>query len=107
VILVEPLTGLVSLSIIGIVCHILILFAVIIDAALINIYLHQRLVLSLAIVPLIRIISLSLPLAEIPQMWKYPIIYVDLLAAAIVLARILDYRPRYIGIRFGFYLSKY
>jgi len=102
VILLEPVTGLVTSSIIGIICHIIILFVVIIDAALINKYFSERLVLSLAIIPLIRIISLSLPLADIPQMWQYPIIYVPLLAAAIVLARILNYRPGDIGIRFGF-----
>ena len=102
VVLLEPVTGLVTSSIIGIICHIIILFALIIDAALINRYFHERLILSLAIVPLIRIISLSLPLADIPQIWQYPIIYVPLLAATIVLVNILGYRLGDIGIRFGF-----
>ncbi len=102
VILLEPAIGLVSSSVIGIACHVLILFAVIIDAALINRQYNQKLVLSLAIVPLIRIISLSLPLADIPQIWQYPVIYIPLLVAAVVLARILDLKPGDIGIRFGF-----
>ena len=58
----------------GIAGHTIILVAVIIDSARIKGYLQGRLILSLALVPLIRIISLSLPLANIPQVWWYPII---------------------------------
>ena len=102
VILLEPVTGLVNSSIIGIILHTVILFVVIIDAATSSRYHYERLVLSLAIIPLIRIVSLSLPLAEIPQILQYPIIYVPLLAAAIVLVCILEYRPADIGIKIGF-----
>ena len=58
VVVLEPETGIVTASIIGIACHTGILLATIIDAALINKYLYGRLVLSLSLVPLIRIISL-------------------------------------------------
>jgi membrane protease YdiL (CAAX protease family) len=102
VVVLEPETGIVTASIIGIVCHTGILLATIIDAALINKYFHGRLVLSLSLVPLIRIISLTLPLADIPQIWQFPIIYLPLLAAAIVLVRLLNYRAKDIGIKFGF-----
>ena len=102
VIVLEPETGIVTASIIGIVCHTGILLATIIDAALINKYFHGRLVLSLSLVPLIRIISLTLPLADIPQIWQYLIIYLPLLAAAIVVVRLLDYKPKDIGIKSGF-----
>lgn len=102
VIILEPVSGLVLSSVIGIICHIIILMATIIDAALISRYVYGRLILSLAIIPLIRIISLSLPLADMPQTLQYPIIYLPLLAAAIVLVRILDLGVKDIGIRFGF-----
>lgn len=102
VVVLEPISGIVTASIIGIVCHTAILLATIIDAALIDRYFHGRLVLSLSLVPLVRIISLTLPLADIPQIWQFPIIYLPLLAAAIVAARLLDYKPKDIGIRFGF-----
>jgi membrane protease YdiL (CAAX protease family) len=102
VIILEPVSGLVMSSAIGIACHIVILLAVIIDAARISNYIYGRLVLSLAIVPLIRIISLSLPLADIPQIWQYPIVYVPLLATAIVLVRTLDLEAGDVGIRLGF-----
>ncbi len=82
----------------GIVCHVLILVAVLIHASVTDEYFHQRLVLSLALVPLVRIISLSLPLVDIPQIWWYPIIYIPLLVAAIAAARIMGYRREDIGI---------
>jgi membrane protease YdiL (CAAX protease family) len=73
-----------------------------IDAALVDRYFSGRLVLSLSLIPLVRIISLSMPLADIPQIWWYPIIYVPLLAAAIVVMRLLAYKPADIGMSFGF-----
>ncbi len=88
--------------ILGIACHSVILVAMLIDSALVDRYFYGRLVLALSLIPLIRIISLSMPLADIPQIWWYPIIYLPLLAAAIVVMRILDYKPMDIGIRFGF-----
>jgi len=91
----------VSQPMLGIACHFVILLAVVVDAALIDKYHYGRLTLSLSLVPLVRIISLSMPLADIPQLWWYPIIYLPLLAAAIVLARILDYKPKDIGFSFG------
>ncbi len=102
VIALEPATGIVTASIIGIACHIAILLVVIIDAAHIDNYYRERFVISLSIIPLIRVISLSLPLADIERIWQYPIIYIPLLAAVIVLANILGYRFRETGVRFGF-----
>ncbi len=67
VILLEPITGIVTASIIGIACHTVILVVAIIDVALINKYFYERLILSLALIPMIRIISLSLPLADISR----------------------------------------
>ncbi|MFC1987052.1 lysostaphin resistance A-like protein [Chloroflexota bacterium] len=85
----------------GIVCHILIFVSVIFRAALDNKQTHhQQLLLSLALVPLVRIISLSMPLANIPQVWWYPIIYVPLLVATLQVVRILGYRLEQIGLNF-------
>jgi hypothetical protein len=86
----------------GIALHGVLLVAILIDAALVDRYFSCRLVLTLSLIPLIRIISLSMPLADIPQIWWYPIIYLPLLAAAIVVMRLLEYKPSDIGIRFGF-----
>jgi len=87
----------------GIVCHILILVAVLLHAAIASESRHQQLVLSLALVPLVRIISLSMPLANIPQMWWYPIIYAPLLAAAFMVVRILGYKAGEVGLKFRWF----
>ena len=76
----------------GIACHISIFVAVLVHSAVLDKHFPGRLILALALVPLIRIISLSLPLANIPQIWWYLIIYVPLLVAAIVVAQILGYK---------------
>jgi len=69
----------------GMVCHIMILVAVTLHSALGlgGRYQYRHLVLSLALVPLVRIISLSMPLFNIPQIWWYPIIYTPLLVATL------------------------
>ena len=84
----------------GIACHAVILVALIVHSAVATRYPHRPLLLSLALVPLVRIISLCMPLADIPQIWWYLIIYTPLLAAAIVVMRILNYRPEQVGLTF-------
>ena len=85
----------------GIIAHIIILAALILHSALGASYPHRPLLLSLSLVPLVRIISLCMPLANIPQIWWYPIIYVPLLAATVVVMRILNYRARDVGLTFN------
>ena len=92
----------VSQPLLGIVFYTILLVAIIIDSALIKNYSQGKLILSLSVVPLIRIISLALPLADLPQIWWYPIIYLPLLVAVVVLMRIIDYGPRDVGISAGF-----
>ena len=85
----------------GIMCHAIVLVAVVVHSASASDHHYQNLILSLALVPLVRIISLSMPLVDIPQIWWYPIIYAPLLAAAIVVARILGLRSKEVGLSFG------
>jgi len=85
----------------GIVCHAIVLVAVIMHSALASDYRYRHLLLSLALVPLVRIISLCMPLVNIPQIWWYPIIYAPLLVAAIAVVRILGYRAREVGLSFS------
>jgi len=84
----------------GVVFHLAILVAVLLHAALgfAGNPRYQQLVFSLALVPIIRIISLSLPLANIPPIWWYPIIYLPLMVAAFVAMRILGYSVRDVGL---------
>ncbi len=84
----------------GVVFHIAILVAVILHSALATnlSHPHRQLVLSLALVPMIRIMSLSMPLVDIPQAWWYLIIYTPLIVAAIAATRIMGYRAKDIGL---------
>jgi len=85
-------------SVWGIVCHIIVLAVLILHSALAGKRVYQPLLLSMALVPLVRIISLSMPLANIPQVWWYPIIYFPLLVAAFQVVRLLGYSLEQIGL---------
>ncbi len=84
----------------GVVCHIIILVALILHSALAGKRVYQQLFLSLALVPLVRIISLSMPLANIPQIWWYPIVYAPLLVAALQVVRLLGFSLEQMGLNF-------
>ncbi|MDD5037980.1 MAG: hypothetical protein PHN78_01500, partial [Dehalococcoidales bacterium] len=84
----------------GIVCHIMALGALILHSALVHMRSQQQLLLSLTLAPLVRIISWSLPLINIPQIWWYPAIYIPLLAAAFMVARIAGHEFKQIGLNF-------
>ncbi|MFC1933997.1 lysostaphin resistance A-like protein [Chloroflexota bacterium] len=84
----------------GIVCHILVLATLIARSALISEHTNQQLLLSVALVPLVRIISLSMPLADIPQIWWYPIIYAPLVVTAFIVMRLLNYKMEDVGLNF-------
>jgi membrane protease YdiL (CAAX protease family)/tetratricopeptide (TPR) repeat protein len=53
---------------------------------------------TLALVPIIRILALSLPLARIPVLYWYGIISVPILAAVTITAHTLGYSPRDLGL---------
>ncbi|MFC1593060.1 type II CAAX prenyl endopeptidase Rce1 family protein [Candidatus Omnitrophota bacterium] len=82
----------------------MLLTAVVIHSAVARESSSRQLILSLALVPLTRILSLSMPLANIPQIWWYVIIYVPLFAAGATVAYVLGYRPADIGFTFNFRL---
>jgi membrane protease YdiL (CAAX protease family) len=85
----------------GIVIYFIILLAAVIQPALNEGFSSNRLIIAIALVPLVRIISLSMPLVDIPQIWWYPIIYLPLLLASIVVIRLFKYRRHEIGISWG------
>ncbi|MDD4876848.1 MAG: CPBP family intramembrane metalloprotease, partial [Dehalococcoidales bacterium] len=85
----------------GMICHAIVLVAVVTHSALTSDTSYQGLFLSLALAPLVRIISMSIPLINISQIWWYPIVYAPLLLAAVVVMRILGFRKLDIGLRFS------
>ena len=82
----------------GLAFYGILLAAMIIDAARMDRFYQGKLVLSLTLIPLTRIFSLMLPLTQVSQIWWYPVIYLPLLVAAVVVARELEYKPSDIGI---------
>ncbi len=89
-VLVQPLWGVAGYAVL--------LAVLILHSALAREHPYRQLFLSLALVPLVRILSLSLPLVNIPRLWWEPIIYAPLLIAAIEAARVLGYKPGDLGL---------
>jgi membrane protease YdiL (CAAX protease family) len=85
----------------GIVFHFVILFALILSSAAVGKHPSRGLFLSLGLAPLIRIVSLSMPLAEFSQIYWYLIVSVPLLAGVFAVVRALNLRPREIGLTAG------
>lgn len=78
---VDPLVG---MALFGII-----LLATLVVSALEDHYQESRLLLSLSLVPMVRIISLSMPLAGMEQIWWFPIMYLPLFLASLVLMYML------------------
>jgi hypothetical protein len=82
----------------GILSHLAIMVALILQSSLAGEHPHRQLILSLALVPLVRVMSLSMPLSGIPQIWWYPIIYAPLVVAAVVVMRLIGYKAKDVGL---------
>jgi membrane protease YdiL (CAAX protease family) len=83
---------------VGIVLHVAILSSLIIHSSLAPKQSYRKLYLALALAPLIRIVSLSMPLLMFEQIYWYLLTGIPVLAATLVVIRILDLRPPDIGL---------
>jgi len=83
---------------VGITLHGVLLVLFIVQAALAHESAQRNLYMSLVLAPLIRILSLSMPLAPIPQIYWYLIIYGPLLAATVIVMLNTGLRPRDVGL---------
>lgn len=81
----------------GVISHVILLAALIVHSSMVDEAPTRKLLLSLTLAPLTRIMSLSLPLAQFPQVYWYLIIYPSLFAAAWVAMRRLNFTAREIG----------
>ena len=82
----------------GIAFHGVILFALLPHSAIASPHPNYKLYLSLSLAPMIRILSLSMPLAGIPQIYWYPIISIPLLVAILIVITRLNYRRWEVGL---------
>ena len=82
---------------IGLVCYGIILVTFIIQPVFVEESKKSDLLLGLSLIPIIRIISLALPLIQLPQIYWFPLIYIPLLASTIVLMKSLKIKPGQVG----------
>jgi membrane protease YdiL (CAAX protease family) len=75
----------------GLVAHAAVLLVVLIHAARVDGKKEQAFLVSLAFAPLIRVVSLSLPLADLPLLYWYLITSIPLFAAVLIAAPTLGF----------------
>ena len=85
----------------GLILHGTTLFAMLIHAAITSNRRLQRLIFSLTLAPLIRLVSLSLPLVNFPFAYWYMIVGAPLMLAAFVAARVVGVNRRMAGVVLG------
>ncbi len=82
----------------GVIGYSLILTAFIVQSVFISDPGKRNLVLALSLVPLVRIMSIALPLGQLSLVFRFPIIYTPLLAAAIVVMLVTGLKPAQVGL---------
>ncbi len=92
----ESVTAFVDV-VVGIAFHVVLMFLLILLSSHAAPPLH-KLYLALALVPLIRIVSLSMPSSEISQTYRYLLISLPLFIGMLVAIRVLRFRPSDVGL---------
>ena len=82
----------------GVIYHIVVLAALIVHSSLATEPLSRKLLLTLSLAPLTRIMSLSMPLTQFSVIYWYLIVYPPLILAAWITMRRLNYTAREIGL---------
>lgn len=83
----------------GMIFHVAVLGALLVHASLPVLPVQRGLLLSLAMAPIIRIVSLGLPLGQFEPLWRYAIAALPLMAASGVIMQSIPLGARDIGIR--------
>jgi uncharacterized protein len=96
--LAEILTSMAKTLSLGLIFHGVILLLLVVHSSLVVSRREQRLFLTLAFAPLIRMVSLSIPLKGIPQMYWYMIVGIPLFLAGFLVMRYADFDRREIGL---------
>lgn len=82
---------------VGVICHVVLLATLIVHSSLVTTFPSRKLFLALALVPLVRIVSVVMPLAQFSLVYCYLIIYPILFLAAWATMRRLDFTPSEVG----------
>ena len=83
----------------GVVCHAVLVPALLSHYALVEQAVYRRALPALALAPLLRILSLTMPVRAAPQIYWYAMIGVPLLVAVALTARLLDLSSASLGLR--------
>jgi membrane protease YdiL (CAAX protease family) len=100
IVIAELLMVLVSAEL-GMIAHALLLIGLTIRGAMWQVSSERRLALVLTLAPLTRLIALALPLANIAEVARYPIVSAPLLMAAWIIIRQLRLSREDLGLRTG------
>ncbi len=93
----EAITALAN-PIVGLIMHGMILVTMILQAALAAQYGEQKFLITLTLAPLIRVMSLSIPLVKFPVVYWYAMIGAPLFLAAFLILRMTGFGVNNIGI---------
>ena len=85
----------------GLIMHTLILFALLINSSLTQSTKFAYLLRSMMILPMIRIIGLTIPLMQVTELYWFPVIAVPLFAASFVLMRSQRLTRKNVGLILG------
>jgi membrane protease YdiL (CAAX protease family) len=82
----------------GIICYLFMLLFLIVNSTAVRMYPIHRFYLALGLVPLIRIVSLAIPLSEVSLVYWYLITAIPVVVGAFAVAAVLKMRPVEIGL---------
>lgn len=85
----------------GLASHTVLIFLLVVYSALGRQSAERRLALALTLAPLIRLLSLALPLINLPRLSWYPVVAVPLMSAAWLIVRQLRLPAAELGLRRG------
>lgn len=93
----EIVTALVN-SVAGVILHAVILSALVVHSSLTPNRSFGKLYLALAIVPLTKIVTLAMPLAQFTPIYQYLLASIPVLIASLIAIRILELTPSAVGL---------
>lgn len=85
----------------GLAAHTIILFALLVNAAMVESNDFSNLLRSMMPIPIIRIVGLSIPLMQIKPLYWFPIVAIPLFAASIVIMRRQNLSMKDVGLVLG------
>ncbi len=100
IIVAEVLTAY-SNVLIGLVIHSIILSVLLVHASMETDYNFSNLLTCMIVIPMIRIIGLTMPLLQVPSLFWFPVIAIPLFVSAIFIIRVQKVTPIDLGLTLG------